>query len=119
MLKSINLRDNNLGMEGWCAIFHALRDNKGNKIESWDLSRQGLGSEIAKALAEYAVWFKRERVEGRALEGSIADVTNSDDMEVYYWIDFACVDQTSPGADMAALPAYAAACHAIRMKNGP
>ena len=43
VLKSINLRGNNLGTEGWCAIFHALRDNKvkDNKIESWDLLHQG------------------------------------------------------------------------------
>ena len=48
-----SLRNNNLGMEGWCTIFAALRDNKDNKIESWDLSRQDLSPEIAKALAEY------------------------------------------------------------------
>ena len=47
------LRNNDLGTEGWCAIFSALRDNKENKIESWDLSRQGINPEIAKALAEY------------------------------------------------------------------
>ena len=53
VLKSINLRGNNLGTEGWCSIFHALRDNKDNKIESWDLSSQGINPEIASALAEY------------------------------------------------------------------
>ena len=35
------------------AIFAALRDNKENKIESWDLSEQGINPEIAKVLAEY------------------------------------------------------------------
>ena len=40
-------------MEGWCAVFSALRDNPDNKIESWDLSRQGINAEIAKVLAEY------------------------------------------------------------------
>ena len=45
--------DNQLGTEGWCAIFGALRDNKDNKIETWDLSSQGIDSEIAKVLAEY------------------------------------------------------------------
>ena len=53
VLKSINLRGNSLGTEGWCAIFAALRDNKENKIESWDLSKQGIDSEVAKVLAEY------------------------------------------------------------------
>ena len=47
------MRDNSLDTEGWCAIFAALRDNKGNKIESWDLSGQGINVEIAKVLAEY------------------------------------------------------------------
>ena len=48
-----SLRGNELGKEGWCAIFAALRDNKENKIESWDLSRQGINVKIAKVLAEY------------------------------------------------------------------
>ena len=37
----------------WCAIFAALRDNKQNKIVSWDLSGQRIDPEIAKVLAEY------------------------------------------------------------------
>ena len=48
-----SLRDNELDTEGWCAIFAALRDNKDNKIESWDLPYQGINAEIAKVLAEY------------------------------------------------------------------
>ena len=48
-----SLRNNKLFTEGWCAIFAALRDNKDNKIESWDLSSQGINAEIAKVLAEY------------------------------------------------------------------
>ena len=48
-----SLRENQLGTEGWCAIFAALRDNKENKIESWDLSDQDINGEIAKTLAEY------------------------------------------------------------------
>ena len=52
-MKTVNLRGNSLGTEGWCAIFAALRDNKENKIESWDLSRQGINEEVAKVLAEY------------------------------------------------------------------
>ena len=46
VLKSINLGGNSLGNEGWCAIFYALRDNKENKIKSWDLSCQGINPEI-------------------------------------------------------------------------
>ena len=53
VLKNIDLRGNSLGTEGWCAIFAALRDNKENKIESWDLSYQGINTEIVKVLAEY------------------------------------------------------------------
>ena len=48
-----SLRGNSLGTEGWCAVFAALRDNKDNKIESWDLSGQSINPEIAKVLAEY------------------------------------------------------------------
>ena len=48
-----SLRYNMLGTEGWCAIFGALRNNKDNKIESWDLSGQAINPEIAKVLAEY------------------------------------------------------------------
>ena len=52
-LTSINLRENNLGTQGWRAIFNALRDNKENKIASWDLSSQSIDAEAAKAIAEY------------------------------------------------------------------
>ena len=57
-LTSINLRRNELGTAGWCAIFNALRDNKENTIASWDLSPLDGDSEIidakvAKAIAEY------------------------------------------------------------------
>ena len=47
------LLNNALGDDGWCAVFEALRDNKGAKIESWDLSLEGIGPKVAKALAEY------------------------------------------------------------------
>ena len=42
-----------MGTEGWCTVFAALRDNKDNKIESWDLSRQKINVDIVKVLAEY------------------------------------------------------------------
>ena len=48
-----SLRYNSLGTESWSAIFAALRDNKDNKIESWDFFDQGINAEIAKVLAEY------------------------------------------------------------------
>ena len=48
-----SLRGNNLGDAGWTALFKALCENKGDKIESWDLSNERVGPETAKALAEY------------------------------------------------------------------
>ena len=48
-----SLRGNRLGTDGWCAIFRALRDNKENKIESWDLSDEDIKPEIVKVLTEY------------------------------------------------------------------
>ena len=48
-----SLRRNKLGDAGWTALFKALCENKGDKIESWDLSREGVGPETAKALADY------------------------------------------------------------------
>ena len=48
-----SLRENYLRDEGWTALFKALCENKGDKIESWDLSYEGVGPETAKALAEY------------------------------------------------------------------
>jgi len=53
VLKSIDLRNNTLGREGWCAIFHALRDNEDNKIESWAFEEGPLDCEVATSLAEY------------------------------------------------------------------
>ena len=45
---------NNFGDEGWAAFFKALCENKGDKIESWDLSSEDIGPETVTALAEYA-----------------------------------------------------------------
>ena len=52
-LTECNLRHNLLGVEGWTIIFNALRDSPTSKITTWDLSRERLGPEIAKPLAEY------------------------------------------------------------------
>ena len=55
-LTSLKLNDNPINKEGWCAIFAALRDNKDNQIEEWDLSqnRAYIGQpEIVEVLSEY------------------------------------------------------------------
>ena len=48
-----SLTGNHLGDKGWTALFKALCENKGDKIESWDLSDERVGPETAKALADY------------------------------------------------------------------
>ena len=48
-----SLCKNRLGDTGWTALFKALCENKGDKIESWDLSRESVGPKTATALAEY------------------------------------------------------------------
>ena len=50
---SIDLRGNKLGVEGWTTIFNTLCDSPASKISTWDLSREFLGPEIAKPLANY------------------------------------------------------------------
>ena len=70
----------------------------------------------AKALIEFGKWFKRACTApfGEGLPGSeTGAVTIHKDLEIYWWIDWACTDQDDPGPDMAALPAYAAVCHGI------
>ena len=52
-LTECDLRRNNLGKEGWCAIFDALRDSPQNKIAKWDLTGQGITAEIFKSLTAY------------------------------------------------------------------
>ena len=42
-----------MGDVGWSAIFKTLAEINGGKIESWDLSGEGIGPEITKILAEY------------------------------------------------------------------
>ena len=48
-----SLRNNQLRDKGWTALFKALCENKGDTIESWDLSGENVGFETVKALAEY------------------------------------------------------------------
>ena len=52
-LTECDLRDNQLGEEGWCAVFDALRDNRQNKIAKWNLDDQGINPAIATSLAAY------------------------------------------------------------------
>ena len=64
----------------------------------------------AKALIAYGDWFKRYQM------GSLdspAEMSMDDDLEIFWWIDWASTDQDEPGPDMAALPAFAAACAGI------
>ena len=52
-LSVLDLGFNEIGDECATVLAAALRDNKDNKIESWDLSSQKINPEIAKVLAEY------------------------------------------------------------------
>eukprot|EP00964_Phaeocystis_antarctica_P051772 scaffold30235_cov64-Phaeocystis_antarctica.AAC.2 len=65
----------------------------------------------AKALIAYGDWLKRYRLGGHASE--LVDISMDDDLEIFWWIDWASTDQDAPGPDMAALPAFAAACAGI------
>ena len=65
----------------------------------------------AKALIAYGDWFKRLQVVGAA--SHLVDISRDDDLEIFWWIDRASTDQDAPGPDMAALPAFAAACAGI------
>ena len=52
-LTECNLRENNLGKEGWCTIFDALHKSPHNVIAKWDLHNEGIDTEITKSLAAY------------------------------------------------------------------
>ena len=66
----------------------------------------------AKALIAYGDWLKRYRL-GNTIICSLHGITRDDDLEIFWWIDWASTDQDAPGPDMAALPAFAAACAGI------
>ena len=65
----------------------------------------------AKALIAYGDWLKRFQLGPDY--GLGADISGDDDLEIFWWIDWASTDQDAPGPDMAALPAFAAACAGI------
>ena len=44
---------------------------------------------------------------------ALPDITRDAQFEIFWWIDWASTDQDAPGPDMAALPAFAAACAGI------
>ena len=70
----------------------------------------------ARALIEYAAWFKRKataKYNDDEEESGIADIAASANIEIFWWIDWASTDQDAPGPDIAALPAFAAACAGI------
>ena len=71
----------------------------------------------AKALVHWVEWFKRE-VAQIGLMGTPSGTFNTYSLsphieEVYFWIDWPCVDQTNPAAGIAALPAYVSTCHVL------
>jgi len=53
LLATVDVRGNNLGVEGWTSIFNALRKSPTSTITAWDPSGENLGPGIAKPLAEY------------------------------------------------------------------
>ena len=65
----------------------------------------------AKALIAYGDWFKWCRL--ISFGDGLSTITNAVDLENFWWIDWASTDQDAPGPDMAALPAFAAACAGI------
>ena len=65
----------------------------------------------ARALIEYAEWFKRKAQQ--TTDSATYGIANGENIEIFWWIDWACTDQDAPGPDMAALPAFAAACTGI------
>ena len=65
----------------------------------------------AKALIAYGDWLKRYKLEGDSSQ--LYDISKDDELEIFWWIDWASTDQDAPGPDMAALPAFAAACAGI------
>ena len=66
----------------------------------------------AKALIAYGDWLKRARL-SEDTDGTLVDISVDRDLEIFWWIDWACSDQDAPGPDIAALPAFAAACAGI------
>ena len=67
----------------------------------------------AKALIAYGDWLKRYQLGCATFDGNLVDICTDADLEIFWWIDWASTDQDAPGPDMAALPAFAAACAGI------
>ena len=71
----------------------------------------------ARSLINWVKWFKQEvstighfgTQSGAFQSCSVSPHTE----EVYFWIDWPCIDQTNPAPGVAALPAYVSTCHAI------
>ena len=71
----------------------------------------------ARALINWAKWFKDD-VSKVGILGTKSGTFQTLDLspkleEVYFWIDWPCVDQTNPAPGVAALPTYVSTCHAI------
>lgn len=67
----------------------------------------------AKELVEYAKWFTRLQKKENVKDFAKYHPDKVPEVEVFWWIDYACTDQDNAGPDMAALPAFAAACAGI------
>jgi len=67
----------------------------------------------AKALIAWGDWLKRYLTADVGYDGTLANLSKAHDLEIFWWIDWACTDQDEPGPDMAALPAFAAVCAGI------
>ena len=117
-----------LGMDvAWGSPEHKAAQAAGHAIGDVD----GPAHEKASALIELSKWLYRDRLKSKVADDKTRDplvppfsgaltfaagfafmeLPQCDDLEIFYWIDWPCVDQTNPAADMAALPATAAICH--------
>ena len=56
----------------------------------------------AKKLVQFAMWYERFCFERTGIK-----------VDVWYWIDYSCVDQDSPHPGIAVLPAFIAACEVV------
>ena len=70
-----------------------------------------------RALLNWTQWFKKD-VSTIGISGTKSGSLEIFDLppsieEVYFWIDWPCIDQTNPAPGVAALPAYVSTCHAI------
>ena len=56
---------------------------------------------------------------GRPAKSKMGDIPFNEHTELFFWIDFCCVDQSDPSADMVALPASVSVCSSILCYGTP